>query len=95
MEKFRHSTGGRTADAQDKLRQMDRSGRVRAEVIRDRTATFVFLVGARWFGVATVHVSGEEAAGYSFTSSLPVKVVRLLAPRMLNAFRPLPAGGGE
>ncbi|HJS22266.1 MAG TPA: hypothetical protein VJ764_06380, partial [Steroidobacteraceae bacterium] len=41
----------------------------------------------RWFGVVTASVSGARAAQYNFTSSLPLAVVKLLAPTLSAALR--------
>jgi hypothetical protein len=46
----------------------------------NRTATFVFYIGERYFGVITAFVAGPEASRYRFTSALPVAVLKLLAP---------------
>ena len=46
----------------------------------DRTASFAFYVGDRYFGVITASVRGPAAAGYAFTSELPLAVLRQLAP---------------
>ena len=46
----------------------------------DRTASFAFYVGNRYFGVITASVRGQAAAGYAFTSELPLAVLRQLAP---------------
>jgi membrane peptidoglycan carboxypeptidase len=46
----------------------------------DRTASFVFYVGDRYFGVITASVEGATAADYRFTSELPLAMLRLLAP---------------
>jgi hypothetical protein len=46
----------------------------------NRTATFVFFVGDRYYGVITASVDAAVADDYSFTSSLPLAVLRLLAP---------------
>lgn len=45
-----------------------------------RTATFAFYIGDRHYGVITASVLGRDAAHYEFTSSLPLAVLRLLAP---------------
>lgn len=50
-----------------------------------RTATFVFMIGDRHFGTITAQVRGPESANYTFTSSLPVAVFRLLGPEFSNA----------
>ena len=46
----------------------------------DRTASFAFYVGDRYFGVITASVEGSAAADYRFTSELPLAVLQLLAP---------------
>jgi membrane peptidoglycan carboxypeptidase len=46
----------------------------------DRTASFAFYVGDRYFGVITASVEGPTAAEYRFTSELPLAVLRQLAP---------------
>jgi hypothetical protein len=48
----------------------------------------VFFIGDRFYGVITGFVPGEEAEGYRFTSALPVRILRLLAPDL----RPLIVG---
>jgi hypothetical protein len=67
----------------------------------NRTATFVFYIGERYFGVITAFVQGREAANYKFTSALPVTLMKQLAPaivaRMENkpiALPNLPAAEG-
>jgi hypothetical protein len=52
----------------------------------NRTATFVFYIGDRYFGVISSSVLGKEAEGYRFTSSLPVTILRLLAPALNERF---------
>jgi hypothetical protein len=51
-----------------------------------RTATFVFFAGDRFHGVVTAHVAGPESADYTFTSSLPVQVLKNLAPLLEPVF---------
>ncbi|HMA79627.1 MAG TPA: hypothetical protein VKR81_02005, partial [Candidatus Binatia bacterium] len=46
--------------------------------------TFVFYIGARYFGVITAYVQGREAENYRFTSGLPVMVLKLLAPTIIS-----------
>ena len=45
-----------------------------------RAATFVFMIGDRYFGTVTAYVMGEQADQYRFTSSLPVQVLKVLSP---------------
>jgi hypothetical protein len=55
-----------------------------------RTASFVFYLDEHWFGVVTASVSGPGAEEYNFTSSLPLAVVKLLAPTLSAALREAP-----
>lgn len=48
----------------------------------NRSATFVFYIGDRFYGTLTAFVPGADAAGYSFTSALPVNILRLMLPRL-------------
>jgi hypothetical protein len=48
----------------------------------NRTATFVFTIGDRYFGTITAYVPGEKAEAYEFTSSLPVQIFKTLAPKI-------------
>jgi hypothetical protein len=47
-----------------------------------RTATFVFFVGDRYYGVITATVPDAGAKDYRFTSALPLAVLKLLAPEI-------------
>ena len=52
-----------------------------------RTAGFVFYLGDHWFGVITASVAGPKASDYTFTSSLPLAALKLLAPTLTAAVR--------
>ena len=54
----------------------------------NRTATFVFYIGDRFFGTLTAFVHGPDAAKFGFTSALPVQLLKILKPALL----PLIAG---
>jgi membrane peptidoglycan carboxypeptidase len=47
-----------------------------------RSATFVFLLGERFFGTLTVYVGEPDARKYSFTSALAVRTLRALGPQV-------------
>ncbi len=57
----------------------------------NRTATLVFYIGDRYYGVITAYVMGRQAANYDFTSSLPAAILKLMAP----SIDPLLARGTE
>jgi membrane peptidoglycan carboxypeptidase len=72
--------GGKTGSGDNRFDAVGRGGQVISSRPVDRTAVFVFYIENRFFGVITVFVPGKEAGDYGFTSSLPVAVLKLLAP---------------
>lgn len=72
-------------------------GRLIASRIVNRTATFVFVIGERHFGTVMVYAAGPHAANYTFTSALPVQLLKSLVPTLLPLLEsrapeaPLPA----
>lgn len=72
--------GGKTGTGDQRLERFGRDGRVIDSQVRSRTATFAFTLGDRFYGVVTASVAGPEAADYTFTSSLPVELLRVAAP---------------
>ncbi len=72
--------GGKTGSGDNRFKTFNRRGGLTSSRAVNRTATFAFYVGDRYFGVITAFVPGEEAQGYTFTSALPVSILRLLAP---------------
>ena len=48
----------------------------------DRTATFVFFLGDRFFGTVTAYVPAPEANRYHFSSALAVQLLKALAPEL-------------
>jgi len=75
--------GGKTGTGDNRHEIYGPGGRLLDSQITSRTATFVFLIGDRFFGTLTAYVAGKEAAGYKFTSSLPVQVLKVLAPKLM------------
>ncbi|MDR1727026.1 MAG: transglycosylase domain-containing protein [Acidobacteriota bacterium] len=72
--------GGKTGSGDNRRNAVGRGGRVISSRPVNRTATFAFYVGDRYFGVMTAFVPGADSGGFSFTSSLPVAVLKMLAP---------------
>jgi cell division protein FtsI/penicillin-binding protein 2 len=79
--------GGKTGTGDNRIETFARGGRLLASHVVSRTAGFVFYVGDRWFGVITASVSAPQAQDYTFTSSLPLAVLKLLAPTLNPAIR--------
>jgi hypothetical protein len=68
---------------------------VRSSRAVNRTATLVFYVGDRYFGVLTAFVPGAPAGKHRFTSALPVAVLDRLAPAINSRLRASPPGGPD
>ena len=77
------TVGGKTGSGDNRFETFSRSGAVTSSHATNRTATFVFYIGERYFGVITAYVQGREAENYHFTSALPVTLLKLLAPTLL------------
>ena len=80
------TVGGKTGSGDNRFQTFSRSGAVTSSRATNRTATFVFYIGERYFGVLTAYVQGREAEHYGFTSSLPVTLLKILAPTLLAKF---------
>jgi len=74
------TVGGKTGSGDNRVKRFNRWGHMISSRAVNRTATFTFFIGNRYFGVITAFVDGPEAENYRFTSSLVVSVLRLLAP---------------
>jgi membrane peptidoglycan carboxypeptidase len=74
--------GGKTGTGDNRLEVRDRQGRLIDSRAINRTATFVFVIGDRFFGTVTAYVPGPVAGSYRFTSALPVQLFRRLAPNL-------------
>ncbi len=83
--------GGKTGTGDHRYEIYGPMGRLLASKVVNRTATFAFIIGDRLFGVITAFVPGHEAANYAFTSSLPLAVLKILAPAII----PLMSFGDE
>ncbi|MGH7817946.1 MAG: hypothetical protein ACREOR_11205, partial [Candidatus Binatia bacterium] len=77
------TAGGKTGSGDNRFKTFNRAGAVITSRATNRTATFVFYIGARYFGVITAYVQGREADNYHFTSGLPVTILKLLAPTIV------------
>ncbi|MPZ77236.1 MAG: glycosyl transferase family 51 [Deltaproteobacteria bacterium] len=77
------TVGGKTGSGDNRFQTFNRSGGVISSRATNRTATFTFYIGDRYFGVITAYVQGREAGDYRFTSSLPVTLMKILAPAII------------
>ena len=74
------AVGGKTGTGDNRIVLSGGRGQVRATIALNRTATFVFYLGARHFGTLTAYVTGRNAADYRFTSGLPVQILKEMGP---------------
>jgi len=79
--------GGKTGTGDNRRNSYDRWGQLRSSRAINRTASFIFYIEDRYFGVLTALVPGEDADHYRYTSRLPVRVLRLLAPAINRRLR--------
>ena len=75
--------GGKTGTGDQRFETFGPGGALLESRVVNRTATFVFFLGDRFFGTLTAHVHGEQAEEYGFTSSLPVQLLRMMAPDLM------------
>jgi len=74
--------GAKTGTGDNRFRVVGRDGRISEDRAIDRTATVVFFIGDRFYGTITAFVSGAAADRYSFTSALPLQILRMLGPTL-------------
>lgn len=74
--------GGKTGTGDHRLDRWGPGGVLIESKAVNRTATFVFYIGDRFFGTMTAFVHGPEADNYRFTSALPAQLLKSLAPAL-------------
>jgi hypothetical protein len=84
--------GGKTGTGDNRLDRFGRGGRLISQRVVDRTATFVFFLGDRFFGTITAYVPGTVAGTYHFTSALAVQLLKALEPQLEPLLEEEPAG---
>ncbi|MCF6781846.1 transglycosylase domain-containing protein [Stutzerimonas stutzeri] len=72
--------GGKTGTGDNRIQTIGAGGRLISSTAMNRTATFVFYLGPDHFGTLTAYVPGRKADNFSFTSALPVQVLKGMAP---------------
>jgi membrane peptidoglycan carboxypeptidase len=82
------SPGGKTGTGDNRV-----VVRGRATLALNRTATFVFHLGPRYFGSLTAYVVGPDAARYRFTSGLPVQILGSMGPTLMPYLGTAPGSG--
>lgn len=79
----RFDVGGKTGTGDHRFEVHGAGGRLVASRIVGRSATFVFLIGEKYFGTVMVYAQEPYAANYRFTSALPVQLLKSLLPMIL------------
>jgi membrane peptidoglycan carboxypeptidase len=74
---------GKTGTGDQRFNTYGDGGRLLNSRVVNRSATFVFAIGERFYGTITAFVPGEKAAAYDFTSGLPVQLLTLMAPQLM------------
>jgi hypothetical protein len=74
--------GGKTGTGDNRFDTFGAGHALIESRVVDRTATFVFFLGERFYGTVTAYVSGEEADNYKFSSALAVSLLKALAPQL-------------
>ncbi|MDB5051160.1 MAG: rane carboxypeptidase [Fibrobacteres bacterium] len=80
--------GGKTGTGDQRFETFSKGGQLVESRAVNRTATFVFFLGDRFFGTLTAHVHGQKADNYGFTSSLPVAILKLMGPSLMPMLQP-------
>ena len=76
------TVGGKTGTGDNRIVNT-RGGQRISSRAKSRTATFVFYLGENHFGTLTAFVTGDTSSSYSFTSALPLQVLKSMAPVLL------------
>jgi membrane peptidoglycan carboxypeptidase len=82
--------GGKTGTGDQRFETYAPGGKLLESRAVNRSATFVFLIGDRFFGTVTAYVHEPYAADYVFTSALTVQLLKSLLP----ALRPIVTQSG-
>lgn len=85
--------GGKTGTGDHRYGHTGLGGRAGSERKISRSATFVFMIGDRYFGTIMAYVSEPYAARYRFTSSLPTQLLKSLGPQLLPVLQRSGCGG--
>ncbi len=83
--------GGKTGTGDHRFERYGRGGQLLESRVMNRTATFVFYLGDRYFGTLTALVPGEAAGQFGFTSSLTAQLLKMLLQQLRPHLYPAPA----
>ena len=78
--------GGKTGTGDHRFDTYGKHGELISSRVVNRSATFMFLLGDKYFGTLVAYVPGEEAAKYHFTSALATQILKSLIPTLSALF---------
>ncbi len=82
-DKRPYTIGGKTGTGDHRYETFGPGGHLISSRVVNRTATFAFYVGDRFFGVISAHVPGAEAAKFDFTSALSAELLKILSSALV------------
>jgi membrane peptidoglycan carboxypeptidase len=74
--------GGKTGTGDNRFDRFAAGGGILSSRAVDRTATFVFFLGDRFYGTVTAYVPGPDAGRFTFSSALAVQLLKVLQPEL-------------
>jgi len=74
--------GGKTGTGDHRFERYGKGGQLLESRVVNRTATFAFYLGDRYFGTLTALVQGEQAGQFGYTSSLTAQILKTLLPQL-------------
>lgn len=90
--------GGKTGTGDHRYITFSAPGVIKESRVMNRSATFVFFIGDRFYGTMTAFVPGPAAADYRFTSALSTQVMKHVLPilkPLTDKAQPLPEQRSE
>ena len=78
-----YTIGGKTGTGDHRHETYGPGGQVISSRVVNRTATFAFFIGDRFFGVISAHVPGAEAAKFDFTSALAAELLKIVRTSLI------------
>ncbi len=73
---------GKTGTGEQRFSIFGRGGGLVSSRVLNRSATFVFMIGDRFFGTVTAYAPEPRASEYHFTSALSVQLLKSLEPAL-------------
>lgn len=82
--------GGKTGTGDHRFERYGKGGQLLESRVVNRTATFAFYLGDRYFGTLTALVPGVQAGQFGFTSAITAQMLKTLLPQLQPHLYPTP-----